>query len=55
MFLKDRIQIKNPITKQWVLIDTFKGKILDHGKDGKPFKNVRKVTHKRNNKYATNK
>lgn len=40
MFHKDRVQVKNPITKRWVLINTAIGGIIGHKADGKPYKNV---------------
>ena len=38
---KDLVQVLNPITKRWVLIDTERGKILKHSRTKNPYKNVR--------------
>jgi D-alanyl-D-alanine carboxypeptidase len=40
MFLKNRAQVMNPKSKQWVLVDTKNGKILGHR--NKPYENVRR-------------
>ena len=43
MFYKDRVQVLNPRTKRWVLINTAAGGIIGHKSDSKPYKNV--MTH----------
>lgn len=40
--VKDRSQVLNPKTDQWVKRDTDTGKFMDVKKDGYPFKGVRK-------------
>ena len=40
--VKGRVQVKNPITKRWVKIDTKTGRIVDHKKTSGPYKGVRK-------------
>jgi hypothetical protein len=40
--VKDRSQVHNPKTDQWVKRDTDTGKFMDVKKDGNPFKGVRK-------------
>lgn len=40
--VKDRSQVLNPKTDQWVKRDTETGKFMDVKQDGKPFKGVRK-------------
>jgi hypothetical protein len=40
--VKDRSQVLNPKTDQWVKRDTDTGKFMDIKKDGNPFKGVRK-------------
>lgn len=40
--VKDRSQVQNPKTNQWVKRDSDTGKFMDVKKDGKPFKGVRK-------------
>jgi hypothetical protein len=37
-----RVQVKNPITKRWVKVDTETGRIIDHKKTPGPYKGVRK-------------
>jgi len=39
--VKNRIQIQNPVTKQWIKIDTKNGKIVDSKKTPGPYKGVR--------------
>ena len=36
-----RVQIKNPVTKQWVKIDTRTGRIVDVKKTPGPFKGIK--------------
>lgn len=40
--VKDRSQVFNPQTGQWVKRDSTNGRFLDGKKDGTPFKGVRK-------------
>ncbi|HTR01272.1 MAG TPA: hypothetical protein VMH83_14835 [Candidatus Acidoferrum sp.] len=40
--VKDRVQVKNPVTDKWVKIDTRTGRIIDHKKTNGPYKGVRK-------------
>lgn len=40
--VKSRVQVKNPVTKRWVKIDTNSGRIVDHKKTPGPYKGVRK-------------
>jgi hypothetical protein len=40
--VKDRSQVLNPKTDQWVKRDADTGKFMDVKKDGNPFKGVRK-------------
>lgn len=40
-YYKNRIQLQNPKSKQWIKIDTFFGKII--GRKDTPYKNVKKV------------
>jgi len=40
--VKDRSQVQNPKTDQWVKRDSDTGKFIDVKQDGKPFKGVRK-------------
>jgi len=40
--VKDRSQVKNPKTGQYVKRDSETGKFMDVKSDGKPFKGVRK-------------
>ena len=39
--VKDRVQIKNPVTGKYVRIDTKTGRIIDHKKTPGPYKGVR--------------
>jgi len=41
---KELVQVMNPITKRYVLIDKSQGKILKHARTNKPYKNVRIIT-----------
>lgn len=41
--ISKRVQVKNPVTKRWVKIDTETGKIIDHKKSPRPYKNIRKI------------
>ena len=38
--VKERIQIQNPVTGQWVKVDTATGRILDQKKTPGPYKGV---------------
>lgn len=40
--VKDRTQIQNPKTGQWVKRDTETGRFMDAKEDGEPFKGVAK-------------
>lgn len=40
--VKNRTQVFNPKTKQWVKIDSDTGKFMDVKQDGTPFKGVTK-------------
>jgi hypothetical protein len=40
--VKSRFQVKNPVTKKWVKIDTKSGRIIDAKKTPGPYKGVRK-------------
>lgn len=40
--VRDRSQVYNPKTEQWVKRDTETGRFMDGKKDGQPFKGVRK-------------
>ena len=40
--VKDRSQVHNPKTDQWVKRDTDTGRFMDVKQDGEPFKGVRK-------------
>ena len=40
--VRDRSQVKNPRTDQWVKRDAGTGRFMDVKQDGKPFKGVRR-------------
>lgn len=40
--VRDRSQVFNPVTQQWVKRDADTGRFMDVKKDGEPFKGVRK-------------
>lgn len=40
--VRDRSQVFNPATQQWVKRDAGTGRFMDVKKDGEPFKGVRK-------------
>lgn len=40
--VRDRSQVYNPKTEQWIKRDADTGKFMDGKKDGTPFKGVRK-------------
>lgn len=40
--VRDRSQVFNPATQQWVKRDAETGRFMDVKKDGEPFKGVRK-------------
>ncbi len=40
--VKNRSQVHNPVTNQWVKRDSETGRFIDGKKDGTPFKGVRK-------------
>lgn len=42
-----RVQVKNPVTKRYVKIDTSTGRIIDHKKTSGPYKGVRDITRKK--------
>ncbi len=37
-----RVQVRNPVTKRWVKVDTKTGRIVSHKKTPGPYKGVRK-------------
>ena len=39
--VKNRVQIKNPVTGRYVKIDTRTGRIIDHKKSEGPYKGIR--------------
>ena len=39
---KDRVQLKNPITKRWVKVDTKLGRIIAHKRTFGSYKNIKK-------------
>jgi len=40
--IKNRIQVKNPVTDRYVKIDTTTGLIIDHKKSKGPYKGIRR-------------
>jgi hypothetical protein len=38
--VRERVQLQNPVTKQWVKVDTKSGRIVDTKKTEGPFKGV---------------
>ena len=40
--VKERSQVLNPVTEQWVKRDSNSGRFMDVKQDGTPFKGVRK-------------
>jgi hypothetical protein len=40
--VRDRSQVFNPVTQQWVKRDAETGRFMDVKKDGEPFKGVRR-------------
>ena len=40
--VRDRSQVFNPVTQQWVKRDEETGRFMDVKKDGEPFKGVRR-------------
>ena len=40
--ISKRVQVKNPVTKRWVKLNTTTGRIVDHKKSTGPYKNVRR-------------
>lgn len=40
--ISKRVQVRNPVTKRWVKLDTDTGRIVDHKKSPGPYKNVRR-------------
>jgi len=40
--VKERIQVQNPVTKQWIKIDTKSGRIVDVKKSPGPYKGIQK-------------
>jgi hypothetical protein len=45
--VKDRVQVKNPVTKRYVKVDTSTGRIVDSKKSPGPYKGVKDVTRKK--------
>jgi hypothetical protein len=41
MYKDDLVQVLNPRTNRWTLVDTKNGKILKHSRTKNPYKNVR--------------
>jgi hypothetical protein len=44
--VKERVQIKNPVTGRFVKIDTKTGRIVSHKKTPGPYKGVKRVSQK---------
>lgn len=40
--ISKRVQVRNPITKRWVKLDTSTGRIVDHKRSAGPYKSVRR-------------
>lgn len=40
--VRERVQVRNPVTDRWVKIDTKTGRIIDHKKTKGPYKGVKK-------------
>jgi hypothetical protein len=40
--VKDRVQVRNPVTKRWVKIDTRSGRIIDSKTSAGPYKGIKK-------------
>lgn len=40
--VRDRSQVFNPLTQNWIKRDADNGRFMDQKKDGEPFKGVRK-------------
>lgn len=40
--VKNRVQVKNPVTGRYVKIDTQTGRVVDHKKTAGPYKGIRK-------------
>lgn len=40
--VRDRVQVKNPVTDRWVKVDTNTGRIVDHKKSPGPYKGITK-------------
>jgi hypothetical protein len=40
--VKERVQVQNPVTKQWIKIDTKSGRIVDVKKGAEPYKGIPK-------------
>lgn len=40
--VKNRVQVKNPVTGRYVKIDTQTGRVVDHKKTDGPYKGIRK-------------
>jgi hypothetical protein len=45
--VRDRVQIRNPVTGKYIKLDTRTGRILDEKKSEGPYKGVRDVSEKR--------
>jgi len=37
------VQLQNPVTKHWVVVDNTNAKIIKHSRGTKPYKNIRIV------------
>jgi len=47
---KDLIQLRNPVTKRWAVVDRATGSIIKHSHSRKPYKNI--PIHPDYQKYA---
>jgi hypothetical protein len=45
--VKERVQVKNPVTNRYVKIDTNTGRIVDQKKSPGPYKGVKDITRNR--------
>lgn len=41
MVKQELVQVQNPVTKHWVLINKTLGQILKHSRTSKPYKNIK--------------
>ena len=47
--MKNLVQLRNPLTKQYVLVDKERGRIIAHKVSKEPYKNIRMVDVERIN------